>query len=127
MPKLGDNAIYKAARAVSALESFDFHAKPHAVMGTPTMNVGTFAGGSGVNMVPDTATIGVDIRTVPGMDHARLIERLRGELGEEAEMDVFSNLPPVWTPPQAEWIGRVFEISRAHLGANPEPRGAAHI
>jgi succinyl-diaminopimelate desuccinylase len=122
MPQLGVNAIYKAARAVSKLEGFDFHAKAHPIMGEPTMNVGTMTGGSGVNMVPDTAKIGVDIRTVPGMDHSQLLERLRTLLGEEAEMDVFSDLPPVWTPPQHEWIGRVFEICRA-----TEPRTATYM
>ena len=127
MPNLGVNAIYKAAHAVSALESFQFGAKAHPVMGEPTMNVGTMAGGSGVNMVPDTATIGVDIRTVPGMDHAALLERLRTTLGADAEMDVFSNLPPVWTAPQAEWVERVYEICRAHLGTRPEPRTATYM
>ena len=47
MPELGVNAIYKAGRALSKLEGFDFNAKPHPVMGKPTLNVGTFAGGSG--------------------------------------------------------------------------------
>jgi succinyl-diaminopimelate desuccinylase len=122
MPQLGVNAIYKAARAVAKLEGFDFAAKAHPIMGEPTMNVGTMTGGSGVNMVPDTARIGVDIRTVPGMDHAHLLERLRTTLGEDAEMDVFSNLPPVWTAPQNEWIQRVFEICRA-----TEPRTATYM
>jgi succinyl-diaminopimelate desuccinylase len=112
MPHLGVNAIYKAARVVSELERFDFQAKRHPVMGEPTMNVGTMAGGSGVNMVPDTASIGVDIRTVPGMDHAALLERLHSLVGDGAEMDVFSNLQPVWTAPQNEWIERVFEICK---------------
>jgi succinyl-diaminopimelate desuccinylase len=127
MPQLGVNAIYKAARVVSKLEAFDFHASRHPIMGEPTMNVGTMAGGSGVNMVPDTATIGVDIRTVPGMDHAELVQRLRATLGEEAEMNVFSNLPPVWTPPQNEWIERVFAISKSHTGLPPEPKTATYM
>jgi succinyl-diaminopimelate desuccinylase len=127
MPHLGSNAIYKAAHAVTALEGFDFGAAPHPVMGSPTMNVGTMAGGSGVNMVPDTATIGVDIRTVPGMDHAALLERLRKTLGDGAEMQVFSNLLPVWTPPQTEWIERVFEICKTHLGSRPEARTATYM
>jgi succinyl-diaminopimelate desuccinylase len=127
MPQLGVNAIYKAARAVAALEQFDFRATPHTVMGKPTMNVGTFSGGSGVNMVPDTASIGVDIRTVPGMDHDELLDRLKTTLGSEAQMDVFSNLQPVWTAPQTEWIGRVFEICRSQLGQRPEPRTATYM
>jgi succinyl-diaminopimelate desuccinylase len=127
MPHLGVNAIYKAAHAVSKLERFDFRAKQHPIMGEPTMNVGTMAGGSGVNMVPDTASIGVDIRTVPGMDHGELLERLRATLGDEAQMDVFSNLPPVWTPPQNEWIARVFDICKAQLGTLPQPKTATYM
>src|SRR5437588_125443 len=55
MPELGVNAIYKAARAVSKLEAFDFAEPAHPVMGRPTLNVGTFEGGHGVNMVPAAA------------------------------------------------------------------------
>jgi succinyl-diaminopimelate desuccinylase len=126
MPQLGVNAIYKAARAIGALESFDFGAAPHPVMGSPTMNVGTIEGGNGVNMVPDAARIGVDIRTVPGMDHRALIARLRAVLGE-AQLDVFSDLPPVWTPPEHEWLQRVLEICTRHLGARPEARTATYM
>ena len=126
MPQLGVNAIYRAARAVASLETFDFGAAPHAVMGSPTMNVGTITGGSGVNMVPDTATIGVDIRTVPGMDHAALLSRLSEVLGD-GEMQVFSNLPPVWTAPDSEWVGRVFDICKSQLGTRPEARTATYM
>jgi len=126
MPQLGVNAIYKAAHAVAALERFDFHARAHPVMGAPTMNVGTMTGGSGVNMVPDTAAIGVDIRTVPGMDHAALIARLRETLGD-AEVEIFSDLPPVWTPPEQEWIERVFDIVGSELGTAAEPRTATYM
>jgi succinyl-diaminopimelate desuccinylase len=126
MPHLGVNAIYKAARAIGALESFDFAAAAHPVMGSPTMNVGTIEGGDGVNMVPDSARIGVDIRTVPGMDHGALIDGLRSLLGE-AQMEVFSNLPPVWTPPEHQWMQRVLEISAKHLGAKPQARAASYM
>ena len=127
MPELGVNAVYKAARAIARLEAFDFGAKPHPVMGAPTLNVGTFRGGDGVNMVPDWASIGVDIRTVPGMKHEELLARLRTTLGEEAEMEVFSDLPPVWTPPEQEWMQRVLEICARHLGHRPEARTATYM
>ncbi|MDQ5849708.1 MAG: M20 family metallopeptidase [Pseudomonadota bacterium] len=126
MPELGVNAIYKAAKAVGALEAFDFGASAHPVMGGPTMNVGTFAGGSGVNMVPDTASIGVDIRTVPGMDHASLMGKLKGML-KEAELDVFSDLPPVWTAPEDDWMQRVFEICKQQTGEKASARTATYM
>jgi len=127
MPELGVNAIYKAARAVAQLEGFEFGVTPHAVMGAPTINVGTFSGGSGVNLVPDAASIGVDIRTVPGMDHVDLLHKLKHLLGEEMELDVFSDLPAVWTEPEDEWMQRVFEICKPYLGAAPQPRTATYM
>src|SRR5882724_3520325 len=126
MPELGVNAIYKAARAVSKLESFDFGVKPHPVMGGPTMNVGTVEGGQGVNMVPDEASIGVDVRTVAGMDHKALLSRLKHLLGKEAELDVFSDMDAVWTEPEQEWVQRVFEICGRHLGARPSAKTATY-
>jgi succinyl-diaminopimelate desuccinylase len=126
MPELGVNAIYKAAKAVSRLEGFDFGVKPHPVMGGPTMNVGTFEGGQGVNMVPDEASIGVDIRTVAGMDHRALLSRLKDLLGKEAELDVFSDMNAVWTEPGQEWVQRVFDISGKVLGARPTAKTATY-
>ncbi|MBI1943977.1 MAG: M20 family metallopeptidase [Betaproteobacteria bacterium] len=126
MPQLGVNAIYKAARAIAKLEGFEFGAKAHPVMGAPTLNVGTFAGGSGVNLVPDAAKIGVDIRTVPGMDHDALIARLKELLGE-TELDIFSDLNPVWTEPHEAWVQRVFGICRPILGEAPQPRTAPYM
>jgi len=126
MPELGVNAIYKAARAVAKLEAFDFGVTPHPVMGRPTVNVGTFEGGNAVNSVPDAASVGVDIRTVAGMNHAALRVRLQVLLGEEAELDLFSDMDAVWTEPGNEWAQRVFEICGRHLGATPEPRSASY-
>ena len=126
MPELGVNAIYKAGRALAKLEDFDFGSKPHPVMGRPTLNVGTFAGGSGVNLVPDEATIGVDVRTVPGVDHRELMEKLASLLGD-AELDVFSDLEPVWTAPDHEWIQRVFEICKSHIHEPPAARTAPYM
>ena len=127
MPELGVNAVYKAAKAVAKLERFDFAASPHKVMGKPTLNVGTFAGGSGVNLVPDDAVIGVDIRTVPGLDHDNLLSRLKDLLGKDVELDVFSNLKPVWTAPDDEWVQRVFEICKPFVGEAPAARTAPYM
>jgi len=126
MPELGENAVYKAARAVAKLEAFDFKAKRHPLMGGPTLNVGTFEGGSGVNLVPDAAKIGVDIRTVPGVDHRMVMKKMKRILGK-AEVDVFSDLPPVWTEPDDEWMQRVFEICGPVLGKKPRPRTATYM
>lgn len=127
MPHLGDNAIYKAAKAVARLEGFDFGKKTHPVMGRPTLNVGTIEGGDGVNMVPDWAGFGVDIRTVPGQNHKKLLARLKSLLGKDARMEVFSDLAPVWTEPDVDWVQRVFELSRPYLKGRPEARSLTYM
>jgi succinyl-diaminopimelate desuccinylase len=126
MPHLGDNAIYKAMRAIAKLENFDFHTHAHPVMGMPTLNVGTVQGGSGVNLVPDLATVGVDIRVVPGMDNAEVARQMRELLGEGVDFELMTDAQPVWTEPQHEWMQRVYEICRPVLKEDPQPRSAPY-
>jgi len=121
MPQLGVNAITKAAKAIVKLEEFRFGVPEHPVMGLPTLNVGTFEGGSGVNLVPDLARIGVDIRTVPGTNHAELLSRLK-ELLSEGQLDIFADSEAVWTEPNEAWVQRVFEICKPILRESPEAR-----
>jgi len=127
MPHLGDNAIYKAARAIAKLEKFSFNNSKHPVMGKPTLNVGTIEGGDGINMVPDWAGFGVDIRTVPGVDHAVLMKKISRTLGKDVSLDIFSDLQPVWTRPGQEWVQRVFEICKPHLKSAPKARSLTYM
>ena len=126
MPQLGVNAIYKAAKAIAKLEEFQFGVQEHPVMGLPTLNVGTFEGGSGVNLVPDLAKIGVDIRTVPGTDHKELLSRLK-KLLADAELEVFADSNSVWTEPGEEWMQRVFAICKPILKEAPVARTAPYM
>ncbi len=126
MPQLGVNAIYKAAKAIARLEEFQFGVQEHPVMGLPTLNVGTVEGGSGVNLVPDLARIGVDIRTVPGTDHRDLLARLK-KLLADAEVEVFADSEAVWTEPENAWMQRVFEICRPILKESPEARAMPYM
>jgi succinyl-diaminopimelate desuccinylase len=122
MPELGVNAIYKAAAAIERLAAFDFAIRPHPVMGAPTLNVSIMHAGNTINSVPDEAVIGVDVRSVAGLDHAEVMQRLRTLLGDDVELEVFQDAPAVWTEPETEWVQRVFGICARTLGEQPEPR-----
>jgi succinyl-diaminopimelate desuccinylase len=126
MPQLGVNAIYKAAQAISRLAEFQFGAEAHPVMGSPTLNVGTVEGGSGVNLVPDLAKIGIDIRTVPGVNHEELLLKLKDILGD-AELEVFADANAVWTEPGEAWVQRVFDICKPILQEAPAARTAPYM
>lgn len=127
MPEKGVNAIYKAAHAVSRLEQFRFSNPSHALMGQATLNVGTFHGGLNINSVPDQAEIGVDIRSVPTVDHKELISLLAAQLGSEVELETLLDLKAVYTEPRNPWIQSVFEVMTPILGEAPAPRVATYF
>ncbi len=127
MPERGDNAIYKAARAVSALERFEFEAAPHPLMGRATLNVGTIRGGLNINSVPDAAEIGIDIRSIPGIDHPALYGCLCRHLGEEVQLDTVLDVASVYTDPADPWMQRVFAVMAPLLGEAPVPRSVSYF
>lgn len=71
-PARGDNAIYRMAPVVQLLERYNrdvlAQEAAHSLCGRPTLSVGTIAGGSGVNTVPDRCTIEIDHRLLPHSD-----------------------------------------------------------
>jgi acetylornithine deacetylase len=87
-PHLGINAISHAARIVLALEEEHerLAARTHPLLGPATLNVGLIQGGVQVNFVPDTCTLEIDRRLLPGertpevMAHCEsIVARLRAE------------------------------------------------
>jgi succinyl-diaminopimelate desuccinylase len=68
-PQLGRNAVHEMARIVDVLET-DYAARlrkrKHRLLGAATVNVGTIAGGTQPNIVPDRCAIAIDRRTLPG-------------------------------------------------------------
>jgi succinyl-diaminopimelate desuccinylase len=127
MPEKGVNAVYKAARAVHKLEAFRFDNPPHALMGQATLNVGTIRGGLNINSVPDEAEITIDIRTVPTVDHAKLIQKLAAQLGPDVELEPMMDLDPVYTDASDTWMQSVFEVMSPILGERPQPRVATYF
>jgi len=127
MPEQGINAIYKAADALVKLQKFDFHVSPHALLGSPTLNVGTIKGGTSINAVPDEVFIGIDIRTIPGQTNREIRGRIQSDLGEDWDLECLVDVEGVATDAQHEWVIEVFEIMEAILGEPPVPRGIPYF
>lgn len=79
-PQLGDNAIYRMARVLQALEHYAREVAPtlgrHPLVGHPTLSVGLISGGVSVNTVPDGCTIEIDRRVLPDEDPQRALEHV---------------------------------------------------
>jgi succinyl-diaminopimelate desuccinylase len=121
MPEHGVNALYKAARAVSKLEDFDFNIARHPFLGGNSLSVGNLHAGQNVNLVPDFAELEVDIRTIPGVDHADVRAGLLNYLGADIDtVESFVDLDSVWTDPEHPWMQRVFALTTPFLGQRPQ-------
>jgi len=127
MPHLGENAIHKLARAIARLDGFRFDVAPHELLGDPTLNVGTVSGGININSVPDRATAGLDVRTVPELDAGAVAAQLAAAAGDEVRVDTRLALDAVDTDPADPWVAEVFEVMRDVAGTDATPRGLAYF
>lgn len=93
-PQLGRNAIQLLAdRALGALDSLPLSTEDY--LGEETVNVGTFEGGTATNIVPASAVLTLDVRTVDGGAPAiAWASSLDPAIRAEVELD----LPAVRTP-----------------------------
>jgi succinyl-diaminopimelate desuccinylase len=91
---------------------------------TPTVLRSPVAGEAQLNVMPDTAYAALDVRTVPGQDHATLFARLRSDADRIAtatpglgiDLDWFESRPWTETPPDDPLV-------RALEGAYPQVLG----
>lgn len=132
-PERGDNAVMKLARALDGFErglAVDLAAHTHPILGPSTLNVGVIRGGSRPNVVPDLAEAEIDIRTTPALrDAGGAVPLIEARLaGTGLALVEPRDHPPMETPADHPWIGRLREIRPASkaVGA-PWFSDAAHL
>ena len=90
-PEAGDNAIYRMAKVVTALEEYaatlSTRDTAHPLCGPATVSVGTIHGGAGVNTVPDRCTIEIDYRPLPGEELVAARRRMLDQVMREASSE----------------------------------------
>src|SRR5204863_6751228 len=67
-PWLGDNAVLKAIDVFRQIESLPFARHSSELFDRPSINLGRIQGGDALNKVPDSCTMAVDVRYLPGQD-----------------------------------------------------------
>jgi succinyl-diaminopimelate desuccinylase len=121
MPDLGVNAVMHMMTALHALTRLSLPFQPHPLFDKPTMNVGTIAGGSKTNVVPDRCIATIDLRTLPGMQHEDVLQEIRQTLDglREAipqfayEMHVITERGPVASDPHAPIVETALAVLEA--------------
>ena len=112
-PHLGRSAIEPAARAIVALAELRRRMAgehpPHGDLfpSVPytALNVGTVAGGSAANVIPDRCEVDLGVRVLPGVSAeeigARLADAVRGAVDEDFTFECISESPPMMLAPDA--------------------------
>jgi len=111
MPEEGRNPIPALAAVVARLGSLESDLQrtvgEDPRLGLPYVTPTVFAAGSlpQLNVIPSGGSVAVDVRTVPGVDHRMLVERLRAVVAEvsavsgvELRLSVLDDRPPTETP-----------------------------
>jgi succinyl-diaminopimelate desuccinylase len=139
MPQSGVNPVTRAARFVVAVEELEreeverhgedpFIGVPSL---TPTILMGPDFGEPQINVIPASAYVALDIRTVPSQSHEELVRRLEEcleELGSEdpdfdGRLEVIEERPPTETPMENPLVRAMAAAHRYLTGEEPRYNG----
>ena len=121
-PALGDNALEAMHRIIGALIAFraalaEKHIDPGFEVSVPTLNLGCLRAGDNPNRICGHAELQIDLRLLPGMDTAAVVDDLRGCV-ERASGEtpatvktLFRPVTPYQTPAQGRLVGALETLS----------------
>jgi len=112
---LGENAVFKMARALTVLEGLRFE-REDLYLGRPTLTVTTITGGTARNVVPDRCEAILDVRSVPVYTHDELLEEVRRAVPEVSVEIRSGRFVPCRTDPDSR-IARA--VAQAHPAGVP--------
>jgi succinyl-diaminopimelate desuccinylase len=87
MPDQGRNAVLMMVKIIQEFEKLDIPHKIHPILGGFTRSVNTISGGVKTNVVPDHCAATIDMRTVPGQEHAAILGQVEKILKDLAGKD----------------------------------------
>jgi succinyl-diaminopimelate desuccinylase len=137
MPKSGVNPIPASMAFVRALQDLERRYVrrhgPHPLLGEASLTPTVVLAGelAQLNVIPAEVTVGVDVRTIPGQDHAEIrgdldravAEAVAGVPGCRGGLEVIEERPFTETPGDAAIVGAVERACRRVQGRPARHRG----
>ncbi|HUF64307.1 MAG TPA: M20 family metallopeptidase [Verrucomicrobiales bacterium] len=120
-PEKGVNAIQDMARRIVRIEDeIDERLRPyaHPLLGPCTVNLGMVRGGHRANIVPDSCTAIVDLRTTPALCRAGALETFLALFGDDAPSHrVLGSCEPLETDPKHPCVLTLQKLGARLAGA----------
>lgn len=125
MPERGVNPIPPLAAFTLSCRKIEAElqaeAGEHRLLGRPYVTPTVLVAGDPeqLNVIPDRAGLGVDVRSTPAVDHGALVERLRAACGQGVSLSVLEDRPATETPADHPVVLALLEGHRRVHGATP--------
>jgi len=131
MPEQGVNAINQLIRVINQFnqdERFDFTSVIDDFVGNSTSSLNIFQGGKGTNVVPDRASIEIDIRTLFSQDHEKIkadiadfLEEIKSkEENFDYDLEFINDLVAIKTDSEDSFTQLVQQAAEETLGSKVE-------
>lgn len=129
---LGASAIGKMGRIIAALELFDqgeLRRREHPLVGRASQHCSMIQGGTGLSTYAESCILKVERRTLPGETREQVLRELQEVVhraGEEAEIRILLDRPPLLCDRQARIATSVREAAVRVTGRPPEEAGVGY-
>lgn len=129
---LGDSAIARAARIITALDDFDrtlLRQRTHPLLGPASLHTSLIAGGSGISTYAAECVVSLERRTLPGEAPDQVLHEVRdviAAIGETADVRITLDRPPLVCDRDAEIARTVRAAALAMTGSEPEECGVGY-
>ena len=130
-PDLGINAVEIAMELAELMKKSVDKTKRHPILGEATVSVTKLQGGIMTNIIPPTAEMELDIRTVPGIQHEAIVCNMKSFMkalekkyeGVKITGNVTNNRPAVGTDEKNEYVKNFLRLAK-EAGVQETPRGS---
>lgn len=136
MPQLGINAIESMRLFLNEFAHYNIAAESDKLLGAASMSVNKINGGNATNVVPDSCLAQIDIRTLPGQNHSRIVEDLEkifSKLSKQnsnfcAVLKILRDVAALYTSPDCEFISQIKRlVNKSEVKAAPFATDAPFI
>lgn len=135
MVEEGENAVEFAANFISTLKDKNkLNYFTNDLLGQPTISVNKINGGNQTNVIPDNCSVVMDIRTIPEIEHYKIVgwlekvlQRMKIEKRYEQiqwKIKVIKDLKPIKTESDNAFVQAAIELNESLFSKKSKPKGA---
>lgn len=122
MPHLGINAIEKINTLLNRLKNWQIPHTPHDLLGGCSMSINRIYGGSATNIVPDSCSVELDLRTLPDQSTENVIsdiQKLMAEISHtdpefKTDISILRSCPALETKSDQPFVQNVCQATGIH-------------